>query len=223
MPLAAVSPAMPRLQMPQQHQQQQQQLDAPDSKLQLLAALSELELSLLIAAARLDIVLNTDTVNFAMAYDEYVSLMGKQRVQSSLAAAAGRSGNGKSSISGGLVLGGGARVWGRGVAARAGSGWRRWGCWCRQPGWAAVDEAVGAAVAAAAVHEQQADWKDEACGDWRWSWRRSPRPRASSWGPYWRGGAGRSDDLIRLCRLHKQRSMGRVLARAADRQAQTGS
>lgn len=83
-------------------------LAAPDSKLHLLAALSELDLALLIAAARLDIVAHTDTVNFAMAYDEYGSLVGRQRVQSA--------------SSGMLALGGGVRVWGRGPAAIA---WER--------------------------------------------------------------------------------------------------
>lgn len=76
--------------------------DPPDSKLHLLEALSDLDLSLLISAARLDIVAHTDTVNFAMAYDEYTSLIGRQRVQSA--------------TSGMLALGGGVRVWGRGVA-----------------------------------------------------------------------------------------------------------
>ncbi len=51
-----------------------QALDAPDSKLHLLASLSDLDLSLLIAAARMDMVAHTDTVNFAMAYDEYSRL-----------------------------------------------------------------------------------------------------------------------------------------------------
>lgn len=76
--------------------------DPPDSKLHLLEALSDLDLSLLISAARLDIVAHTDTVNFAMAYDEYTTLIGRQRVQSA--------------TSGMLTLGGGVRVWGRGVA-----------------------------------------------------------------------------------------------------------
>lgn len=76
--------------------------DPPDSKLHLLEALSDLDLSLLISAARLDIVAHTDTVNFAMAYDEYTALIGRQRVQSA--------------TSGMLALGGGVRVWGRGVA-----------------------------------------------------------------------------------------------------------
>ncbi|KAI2637249.1 origin recognition complex subunit 4 C-terminus-domain-containing protein [Hypomontagnella submonticulosa] len=83
-------------------------LESSESKLHLLAALSDLELALLISAARLDIVAHTDTVNFAMAYDEYSSQMGKQRVQSA--------------SSGMLALGAGARTWGRGVAAVA---WER--------------------------------------------------------------------------------------------------
>lgn len=77
-------------------------VDPPDSKLYLLESLSDLDLSLLISAARLDIVAHTDTVNFAMAYDEYTTLIGRQRVQSA--------------SSGMLALGGGVRVWGRGVA-----------------------------------------------------------------------------------------------------------
>lgn len=83
-------------------------LAPPDSRLQLLSALADLELGMLIAAARLDIVAHTDTVNFAMAYDEYSSLVGKQRVQSSTA--------------GMLAMGGSARVWNRGVAGQA---WER--------------------------------------------------------------------------------------------------
>ncbi|KAK2731208.1 origin recognition complex subunit [Colletotrichum kahawae] len=83
-------------------------LRPPNSKLHILPSLSELDLGLLIAAARLDIVAHTDTVNFAMAYDEYSSLMGRQRVQSA--------------SSGMLALGGGVRVWGRGVA---GTAWER--------------------------------------------------------------------------------------------------
>ncbi|KAK2011323.1 PHD-finger domain-containing protein [Colletotrichum eremochloae] len=83
-------------------------LTPPSSKLHILPSLSELDLGLLIAAARLDIVAHTDTVNFAMAYDEYGSLMGRQRVQSA--------------SSGMLALGGGVRVWGRGVAGLA---WER--------------------------------------------------------------------------------------------------
>lgn len=77
-------------------------VNPPDSKLHLLEALSDLDLSLLISAARLDIVAHTDTVNFAMAYNEYTTLIGRQRVQSA--------------TSGMLALGGGVRVWGRGVS-----------------------------------------------------------------------------------------------------------
>lgn len=80
----------------------------PDSRLPLLSTLSDLDLAMLIAAARLDIVAHTDTVNFAMAYDEYSSLVAKQRVQSSSA--------------GMLAMGGNARVWSRGVAGVA---WER--------------------------------------------------------------------------------------------------
>lgn len=78
-------------------------LTAPDSRMHLLSTLSDLDLGLLIAAARLDIVAHTDTVNFAMAYDEYSSLVGRQRVQSSAA--------------GMLAAGGGVKVWSRGVGA----------------------------------------------------------------------------------------------------------
>ncbi|KAM0563344.1 hypothetical protein ACHAPJ_001062 [Fusarium lateritium] len=83
-------------------------LTPPDSRLHLLSTLSELDLGLLIAAARLDIVAHTDTVNLAMAYDEYSSLMGRQRVHSATA--------------GMLAVGGGVRVWSRGVA---GISWER--------------------------------------------------------------------------------------------------
>lgn len=83
-------------------------IDGPDSKLHLLESLSDLDLSMLVAAARLDIVADTDTVNFAMAYDEYSSFMGKQRVASA--------------SSGLLPLGSSARIWGRGVAGVA---WER--------------------------------------------------------------------------------------------------
>ncbi|KAI1352000.1 origin recognition complex subunit 4 C-terminus-domain-containing protein [Xylaria sp. FL0043] len=83
-------------------------LEPQEPKLQLLAALSDLELALLISAARLDIVAHTDTVNFAMAYDEYGAQMGRQRVQTA--------------SSGLLALGAGARVWSRSVAVVA---WER--------------------------------------------------------------------------------------------------
>ncbi|KAL2200547.1 origin recognition complex subunit 4 C-terminus-domain-containing protein [Corynascus similis CBS 632.67] len=107
LPLAMLSPAAPSLQIPMAAGFGVS-LEPPDSKLHLLGSLSDLDLSMLIAAARLDIVAHTDTVNFAMAYDEYTSLMGRQRVQSA--------------SSGVLALGGGARVWGRGTAGIA---WER--------------------------------------------------------------------------------------------------
>lgn len=75
----------------------------------LLGSLADLDLALLISAARLDIVAHTDTVNFAMAYDEYSRLMAKQRVATA--------------SQGIMVLGAGAaRVWGRNMAAAA---WER--------------------------------------------------------------------------------------------------
>lgn len=83
-------------------------LSAPDSKLHILQGLSELELAMLIAAARLDIILDTDTCNFAMAYDEYSSLTSRHKVQTSSTGVA--------------ALGGSAKVWGRDVALGA---WER--------------------------------------------------------------------------------------------------
>lgn len=78
-------------------------LAAPDSSLSLLPTLPTLALALLIAAARLDIILDTPTTNFNMAYAEYVSLASTARIQS----AAG----------GALATGGvGGRLWGRDVA-----------------------------------------------------------------------------------------------------------
>ncbi|KAE9363079.1 hypothetical protein N431DRAFT_490007 [Stipitochalara longipes BDJ] len=83
-------------------------LSAPDSKLELLRGLSELELALLIAAARLDIILDTDTCNFAMAYDEYSSLTSRYKIQTS--------------STGVTALGASAKVWGRDVSLAA---WER--------------------------------------------------------------------------------------------------
>ena len=80
----------------------------PDSKLSLLHGLSELEASLLVAAARLDIILDADTCNFNMAYDEYFNLASRTKMQSSAAGAA--------------ATGGGARVWSRDAALGA---WER--------------------------------------------------------------------------------------------------
>ncbi|KAL9033884.1 MAG: hypothetical protein Q9214_007299 [Letrouitia sp. 1 TL-2023] len=74
----------------------------PDSNLHLLSALSDLELSLVIAAARLDIILDTDVCNFNMVYEEYLQLASKVRMQSNAAGQA--------------VAGGRARVWSREMA-----------------------------------------------------------------------------------------------------------
>lgn len=79
-------------------------LRAPDSKLNILPSLSTLALSLLIATARLDIILDSDTCNFNMAYDEYVTLASKARIQS---AAGGLSASGSTT-----------KVWGKDVARR---------------------------------------------------------------------------------------------------------
>lgn len=83
-------------------------LSAPDSKLHILQGLSELELALLIAAARLDIILDTDTCNFSMAYDEYSSLTSRHKIQTS--------------STGMAALGSSAKIWGREVALGA---WER--------------------------------------------------------------------------------------------------
>lgn len=79
-------------------------LDPPDAKLSLIPHLSTLALSLLIATARLDIIHDSDTCNFNMAYDEYVTLASKARIQS---AAGGLSASGSVS-----------KVWGKDVARR---------------------------------------------------------------------------------------------------------
>lgn len=80
----------------------------PDSKLHLLPSLSDSALALLIAAARLDILLDADTCTFGMAHDEYVQLATKVKIASSAAGQA--------------AVGAAARVWGRDVAREA---WER--------------------------------------------------------------------------------------------------
>jgi origin recognition complex subunit 4 len=80
----------------------------PESKLHILDGLSDLELSLLIAAARLDIILDTDTCNFNMAYDEYTRLASRVKLQSS--------------ASGAAAVGAGSKIWGREVSLGA---WER--------------------------------------------------------------------------------------------------
>ena len=80
-------------------------LQPPDSKLVLLSSLSTLEFSLLISAARLDIILDTDVCTFGMVYDDYVALASKSKLQSSAA--------------GQMAVGGGARVWNKDVSKGA--------------------------------------------------------------------------------------------------------
>ena len=79
-------------------------LNPPESKLIFLPHLPTLALALLISAARLDIVLDTDTVNFSMVYEEYSNLAGKARIES----AAG----------GAITAGASTKVWSREVAIR---------------------------------------------------------------------------------------------------------
>ncbi|EPS42699.1 hypothetical protein H072_3348 [Dactylellina haptotyla CBS 200.50] len=57
-------------------------LVAPDNKLYLLEDLPELSLAMLISAARLDPILETDTCNFTMAYDEYKTLVSRVKIYS---------------------------------------------------------------------------------------------------------------------------------------------
>lgn len=79
-------------------------LTPPDSSLHILPYLSELALSLLIAAARLSIIHSTDTTNFPLTYAEYVSLASKARINSA--------------ASGALASGAGTRVFGKEAARR---------------------------------------------------------------------------------------------------------
>jgi len=83
-------------------------LQPPDSKLGLLPGLSALCLSLLIAAARLDVILSTDLATFQTVYGEYVALASRTKLQTSAA--------GQVAVGGAA---GGARVWGVGVARGA--------------------------------------------------------------------------------------------------------
>jgi origin recognition complex subunit 4 len=56
-------------------------LAPPASNLSQLPSLSDLQLALLIAAARLEVLADTETVNFEMVYDEYLKLCATSRVQ----------------------------------------------------------------------------------------------------------------------------------------------
>ena len=102
MPLALLTPQAPLLPstlVP---------LDAPTSNLHLVQSLSDLQLALLIAAARLEVLADTETVSFAMVYDEYLKLCAKTRVQTT-----------PSGGSGGGISG---RVWSKSVAIGAWEG-----------------------------------------------------------------------------------------------------
>lgn len=87
-------------------------LTPPDSKLAALASLSTLQLALLISAARLTIIHDTDTVTFALAHAEYVSLASKAKIAAS--------------ASGQMAVGGGiGRVWSKEVCKTAWEGLER--------------------------------------------------------------------------------------------------
>ncbi|KAI5239918.1 hypothetical protein E4T43_06409 [Aureobasidium subglaciale] len=84
-------------------------LQPPDSKLSALASLSQLQLALLISAARLTIIHDTENVTFALCYAEYVSLASKAKIAAS--------------ASGQFAHGAGiGRVWGKDVARGAWEG-----------------------------------------------------------------------------------------------------
>ncbi|KAK3704823.1 origin recognition complex subunit 4 [Vermiconidia calcicola] len=77
----------------------------PDSKLNILSSLSTIQLALLICAARLTAIHNTDTVPFPQAYEEYKVLASKAKLQAS--------------ASGALAQGAGSRIWSKDVARGA--------------------------------------------------------------------------------------------------------
>ncbi|KAK1820108.1 origin recognition complex subunit 4 [Friedmanniomyces endolithicus] len=60
----------------------QPSLTPPDSKLDILPSLSSLQLALLICAARLTNIYNTDLISFPLAYEEYKVLASKAKLQS---------------------------------------------------------------------------------------------------------------------------------------------
>lgn len=85
-------------------------LTPPDSKLATLASLSVLQLALLISAARLTIIHDTETVTFALAHAEYVSLASKAKISASA--------SGQLAVAGGV----GGRVWSKEVCKTAWEG-----------------------------------------------------------------------------------------------------
>ncbi|KAK5167210.1 origin recognition complex subunit 4 [Saxophila tyrrhenica] len=80
-------------------------MQPPDSKLDLLSALSTLHMALLICAARLTAIHSVDNVPFAQAYEEYKVLASKAKLHAS--------------SSGALAQGAGIRVWSKDVARDA--------------------------------------------------------------------------------------------------------
>lgn len=80
----------------------------PESKLHLLGGLSTLELSLLIAAARLNVILDQENCNFGMAFEEYQAMVSRAKMQSS--------------ASGAAATGAGAKIWSRRLSLGA---WER--------------------------------------------------------------------------------------------------
>ena len=80
---------------------------APDSVLALLPSLSTLQLTLLIAACRLEIILSTDLCSFDMAYEEYLVLAKKAKTSFQHASSGQLTGTNNSSSSSGGGGGGG--------------------------------------------------------------------------------------------------------------------
>ena len=77
-------------------------IHAPDSKLNILHALSTLQLALLVCGARLTNIYDTELVTFALVYEEYKVIASKAKLQAS--------------ASGGIAS---SRVWGKNVARNA--------------------------------------------------------------------------------------------------------
>lgn len=101
---------------------------APESKLHMLRGLSDLELSLLIAAARLDLIFGADTVNFNLAYHEYQNVAFQAKIQSC--------------ASGAAAVGAGSKIWGRELSL---------GAWEKLGEYELIIPAIGAAVTAGGV------------------------------------------------------------------------
>lgn len=80
-------------------------LQAPDSKLALLPSLGTLQLALLVCAARLTNIYNTELITFPLVYEEYKVLASKAKLQATAA--------------GGIAT---AKVWGKNVARGAWEG-----------------------------------------------------------------------------------------------------